>query len=77
MAIARALINSPSCILMDEPTGNLDPESAAQVLSLMESLEWGHTAFVVVTHDEAIAAKMQRQLQMSGGKLIERDHGLS
>ncbi len=77
VAIARALINSPSCILMDEPTGNLDPESAAQVLSLMESLEWGHTAFVVVTHDEAIAAKMQRQLQMSGGKLIERDHGLS
>ena len=77
VAIARALINSPSCVLMDEPTGNLDPESATQVLRLMDSLEWGHTAFVMVTHDQAIAAKMQRRLQMKGGKLLEWDHDVS
>jgi lipoprotein-releasing system ATP-binding protein len=69
VAIARALINNPHCVLMDEPTGNLDPDSAAQVLTLMESLEWGQTGFVVVTHDRQVANQMARQLTLIDGRL--------
>ena len=71
VAIARALINEPSCVLMDEPTGNLDPDSAEQVLALMMSLERTNTAFVVVTHDPRIAARMGRQLELHDGKLVD------
>lgn len=70
VAIARALINNPRCVLMDEPTGNLDPESAAQILTLMESLEWGQTGFVVVTHDRQVANQMARQLTLIDGRLV-------
>ena len=70
VAIARALINNPHCVLMDEPTGNLDPESAAQILTLMESLEWGQTGFVVVTHDRQVANQMARQLTLIDGRLV-------
>jgi len=70
VAIARALINNPRCVLMDEPTGNLDPESAAQILTLMESLEWGQTGFVVVTHDRQVANQMARQLTLIDGRLM-------
>ena len=70
VAIARALINNPRCVLMDEPTGNLDPESAAQILTLMESLEWGQTGFVVVTHDRQVANQMARQLTLVDGRLV-------
>lgn len=71
VAIARALANQPGCVLMDEPTGNLDPDSAEQVLSLMTALERSDTAYVVVTHDPAIAARMDRQLRLDEGRLIE------
>ena len=70
VAIARALINNPRCVLMDEPTGNLDPDSAAQILTLMESLEWGETGFVVVTHDQQVASQMARQLTLVDGRLV-------
>lgn len=70
VAIARALINNPRCVLMDEPTGNLDPDSAAQILTLMESLEWGQTGFVVVTHDRQVANQMARQLTLIDGRLV-------
>jgi len=70
VAIARALINNPRCVLMDEPTGNLDPDSAAQILTLMESLEWGQTGFVVVTHDQQVASQMARQLTLVDGRLV-------
>jgi len=55
---------------MDEPTGNLDPDSAAQILTLMESLEWGQTGFVVVTHDRQVASQMARQLTLVDGRLV-------
>jgi lipoprotein-releasing system ATP-binding protein len=71
VAIARALSNQPSCVLMDEPTGNLDPESAELVLNLIESIDWGGTAFIVVTHDPKIAEKMDRQLLLKSGQLAE------
>lgn len=77
VAIARALANRPSCVLMDEPTGNLDPESADRVLALITAIDNGDTAFVVVTHDPAIASKMDRQLQLEAGRLTALQHGLA
>lgn len=76
VAIARAIANKPSCVLMDEPTGNLDPESAELVLNLIESIDWGGTAFIVVTHDPKIAAKMDRQLLLEVGQLAELPRAL-
>ena len=72
VAIARALANEPSCVLMDEPTGNLDPESAQQVLALVGSLQQAHCAFVIVTHDPAIAARMGRVYALADGVLTAR-----
>lgn len=72
VAIARALITNPSCILADEPTGNLDAKNAADVLSIMIELNQArNSALVMVTHDEKIAAKMQRILTLENGQLSE------
>ena len=71
VAIARALVGSPDVVLMDEPTGNLDPHSAAQVLALIDELGQDSASFVVVTHDPAIAAHMHRRLELRDGGLQE------
>lgn len=72
VAIARALVTSPDCVLMDEPTGNLDPASADQVLALIDELGATSSAFVVVTHDPGIAAHMHRTLELVEGRLEGR-----
>lgn len=72
VAIARALANEPSIVFADEPTGNLDEQTAAIIYELMLDLnkELG-TSFIVVTHDHALAAKLPRQLLMQQGTLVE------
>lgn len=73
VAIARALINNPACVLMDEPTGNLDQQTALGVQQLMRQLnEQRGTAFLVVTHDLELAGKMDRGYVLEAGKLSER-----
>lgn len=76
VAIARALMNQPDLIIADEPTGNLDRESADRVLDLMREVnrEEGAT-FLICTHDEGVAAKCNRRLTLDDGRLVkdERD----
>ncbi len=71
-AVARALVTEPACVLADEPTGNLDRNSAQALFELMQQLnEEFNTSFIVVTHDLELAGRMQRRLHLVDGVLQE------
>ena len=72
VAIARAMITEPTCLLADEPTGNLDAENAKEVLELIIELNTNKTtALLIVTHDLSIANKMGRKLALANGEIHE------
>ena len=74
IAIARAIVTSPSLILADEPTGNLDADTAEQIIELLVELaKRNSSTLVVVTHDSKIASHTNTQLVMENGVIRGRD----
>ena len=76
VAIARALANRPKLLLADEPTGNLDPETAGQVFEMLMGLvrETGLAA-LIATHNPDLAARMDRRLRLAGGRIVDVTRG--
>jgi putative ABC transport system ATP-binding protein len=70
VAIARAMVMRPTVLLADEPTGNLDHVSGAEVLAALESLNAGGITLLVVTHDDEVAARSRRQVRMRDGRVV-------
>lgn len=76
VAIARALVGKPALLLADEPTGNLDKQTAYEIVDLLLSLnENNGTTLVIVTHDDKIARQMQRCIQVHDGRIVEDRYG--
>jgi putative ABC transport system ATP-binding protein len=76
-AVARGLVNAPTVLLADEPTGNLDPDSAAQVMELFERLHAGGQTIVMVTHDPQLAERAGRVVRLHAGAIQEDRPGRS
>jgi putative ABC transport system ATP-binding protein len=72
VAIARALVNEPSILLADEPTGNLDSETSAEILDLFDALHASGQTIVLVTHEREVARRAHRELHLRDGR-VERD----
>ena len=72
VAVARALVNDPSIVLADEPTGNLDSATSTEIMALFEDLWRGGQTIVLVTHENDIAAHAQRQVHLKDGR-VEQD----
>jgi lipoprotein-releasing system ATP-binding protein len=72
VALARALVTQPACVLADEPTGNLDRQTAQQMFRLLKQVNTeARTAFLIVTHDQELAALADRRLYMEAGRLVD------
>jgi putative ABC transport system ATP-binding protein len=70
VAIARALVGRPAVVLADEPTGNLDQATGASLLALFEALHDQGVTIAVITHDQAIAARLPRRIEMLDGRIV-------
>jgi putative ABC transport system ATP-binding protein len=70
VAIARAVVMGPKLVLADEPTGNLDRSSAAEVMELLEAMNREGLTLIVVTHDTAVAERAKRVIRMEDGELM-------
>jgi putative ABC transport system ATP-binding protein len=75
VAIARAVVGRPDMVFADEPTGNLDSAAGAEIIALLAGLSADGTAVVVVTHDQAVAAAMDRRIVMRDGRVVSDDRG--
>ena len=72
VAIARALVNNPTLILADEPTGNLDTHSSAEIMSIFRQLHQEGKTIVLITHEVDIAAQTQRIIRLQDGRIISQ-----
>jgi len=70
VAIARAVVGQPAVVLADEPTGNLDQATGAAILDLLGQLNEAGATIVVVTHNQQVAGRMHRQVEMLDGQII-------
>ncbi|MHC4399159.1 MAG: ABC transporter ATP-binding protein [Planctomycetota bacterium] len=75
VALARMLANNPAVILADEPTGNLDPETADQIIGFLEEFNQEGRTIVMVTHDPRAAARARRTLKLAEGRILDEDRG--
>ena len=72
VAIARALLNKPDIILADEPTGDLDEDTEAEIMNLFEEINQKHgVTIILITHNPEVAGKAHKKLRMSKGKLVD------
>ncbi len=77
LAIARALVNRPSIVLADEPTGNLDSKTSEEIIGLFDQLSRAGTTLILVTHEDEIAAHARRQIRLRDGRVVSDESSVA